>query len=949
MNIKVRLTKFKSKNPLTKQFKLEAGKIAKESSWPLSSGTAEVITCDFAELPGILQACTAYEALCYGTPIPALGDKLKITTEDREDLASKMISRSEKNFAFRPEQTIFYIDHDASKWSKTITPDKLYKVLCAIHPMFKGAAHIVRGSLSADVHLTGKKPAKGKSFHMYFVVKDGTDLPRFTKVLAKHLWLQGYGHIMITSNGNMLSRCVIDTCVTQGSRIDYTGAPVIVGSGLTYTPSKIKYVPGTALDTLSLPNLNRAEESHYAALVTQARAALEGKAEQIKEQWLRNREAECIKRGMSKDEAQSAARKYHEMGESGVLFGDYLLHFNKQGQATVREVVTNHNKYENQYLIDPREGPGYYATSARFRFNNGAPNIVTWGHGGNGEVRWDLYAEDPDAPAEADEELIDRTINAMQDDPDAWQDPEFLDELLYLQDEDASQFEAVLHRLKPFRIKTALMKALKERADEQEEEALAAGNDLDADDQPGETWRRELRELIADMNSDYAVVLIGNKTRIMQELWDGGRYVKSYIAPYDFHQLFKSKFIQTGIKAGAGGLLMPVMKTYSDAWMAHHDCRVYRRGVVFAPGQDVPEGQLNTWEGLSVDMNLPAVSLKELKWHIENILCDNDPELIEYFYNWSAYTFQHLDKPAGAALVFKGKKGCGKGIIGNFFCSIWGRHSFHATNSRHLTGNFNAHLADCCFLFADEAFFAGDRTHEKVLQTMITEPTIPIERKGVDVDERKNYLKIMMATNDDWVVPATEDERRYGVFLVSDAKRGDHAYFNKLAKTCKDPAVQATFINEMLERDISGFHTGMIPESIGLQEQRGQSLLPEARWLKDCLYRGSWSDVIPGSVAEFRTDIIGDALYNLYLDCMHRWKVGEYKILSGCAFGKWMNNIFGKKHKTSRNGKKDFRDLAHARQCFEEFYKTPVDNVTPIKVAKKRTKNSKAHTNCTRC
>ena len=70
-------------------------------------------------------------------------------------------------------------------------------------------------------------------------------------------------------------------------------------------------------------------------------------------------------------------------------------------------------------------------------------------------------------------------------------------------------------------------------------------------------------------------------------------------------------------------------------------------------------------------------------------------------------------------------------------------------------------------MFADEAFFSGDKQGEQVLKAVITEPKIVIERKGIDAELQDNYLKVFMSTNSDWAVPATKDERRYCVCDVS--------------------------------------------------------------------------------------------------------------------------------------------------------------------------------------
>ncbi len=82
---------------------------------------------------------------------------------------------------------------------------------------------------------------------------------------------------------------------------------------------------------------------------------------------------------------------------------------------------------------------------------------------------------------------------------------------------------------------------------------------------------------------------------------------------------------------------------------------------------------------------------------------------------------------------------------------------------------------DCCSLFADEAFFAGDPRHIDVLKALITEQTIAIERKFVDAHQGRNRLGIMMASNSTYVVAAGKDARRFFCLDVPDARKGDRA------------------------------------------------------------------------------------------------------------------------------------------------------------------------------
>ena len=62
-------------------------------------------------------------------------------------------------------------------------------------------------------------------------------------------------------------------------------------------------------------------------------------------------------------------------------------------------------------------------------------------------------------------------------------------------------------------------------------------------------------------------------------------------------------------------------------------------------------------------------------------------------------------------------------------------------------------MRHCCMFFADEVMLVSEE-QEGNLKGMITEPTLPIEAKGVDVVHAENHLHMMMASNKSFVVPA---------------------------------------------------------------------------------------------------------------------------------------------------------------------------------------------------
>src|SRR5690606_8158768 len=132
------------------------------------------------------------------------------------------------------------------------------------------------------------------------------------------------------------------------------------------------------------------------------------------------------------------------------------------------------------------------------------------------------------------------------------------------------------------------------------------------------------------------------------------------------------------------------------------------------------------------------------------------------------------------AVVMRGGRGTGKSFFAKMFGRLFGRHFLQVANSQHLVGNFNAHLRDSVVVFGDEAFYAGDKKHESILKTLVTEENIVIEGKGVDAEPSRNYVHLILASNDEWVVPAGLDERRFFVIEMGEGHKQDHAYFKTI-------------------------------------------------------------------------------------------------------------------------------------------------------------------------
>jgi hypothetical protein len=330
-------------------------------------------------------------------------------------------------------------------------------------------------------------------------------------------------------------------------------------------------------------------------------------------------------------------------------------------------------------------------------------------------------------------------------------------------------------------------------------------------------------DLIDRFNNQYAVVNENGRIWVYEQVHDT-QLQRDVLVRFNFSD-FKKMYMNELIGEDSVG----------NVWLAHARRRQYLGGVVFDPTGKAPDTQWNLWKGF-------AVEPKEGNWclmhdHIDDVLCGGIVEHRDYLLNTIAYMIQHPERQAEVAVVLRGEKGCGKGVLCVSLRRLLGQHGIHISNAKHLVGNFNQHLRDCIYIFADEAFFAGDKQHEGVLKALITEPTIAVEGKFRDVVLARNLLHVWLATNADWVVPASHDERRYFLPEVSNARVGDKEYFTKLWEEIETGGL-AAMLHDMLRRDISKFDHRDIPQTKALAEQKELSLDSLDAWWLTVLDRG---------------------------------------------------------------------------------------------------------------
>lgn len=325
---------------------------------------------------------------------------------------------------------------------------------------------------------------------------------------------------------------------------------------------------------------------------------------------------------------------------------------------------------------------------------------------------------------------------------------------------------------------------------------------------------------LPELNDRFFVVgNAGGKCRVVEEREDPvlRRSVVTFQTFADFKNRFNNQRVQVGEDKDGNPKKEPL-----GSWWINCPHRRQFESIVFAPERDVAPDVYNLWQGFAFDAEQGSLHEPFLA-HLRDNVCRGDQPLLDYLTRWMALAVQRPGEQGHVAVVFRGKRGTGKSFVAKTLGRVFQRHYLAVTNPKHLVGAFNAHLRDVSLLFGDEAFYAGDKKHESVLKTLITEDTLIFERKGVDAETGPNTISLIMASNDDWAVPAGLDERRFFVLDVGDARAQDTAYFGAIQRDL-DAGGYAHLLHHLRSIDLAEFDVRRVPETDALREQKRQSL-----------------------------------------------------------------------------------------------------------------------------
>lgn len=358
---------------------------------------------------------------------------------------------------------------------------------------------------------------------------------------------------------------------------------------------------------------------------------------------------------------------------------------------------------------------------------------------------------------------------------------------------------------------------------------------------------------VARINKRYALILVGDKALILKEdVTPEGRPTFGFIAVGSFLQWFSNQHVllkdsEKPVQLGAH-------------WLRHPQRRQYER-IVFAPGLDVP-GSLNLWRGFAVQPTPGDCSL--FLDHIRQNVCKGDEDLFRWVLGWFADIVQRPASKCGTSLVLRGKEGTGKTKVGEIFGSLFGDHYLAVSDPRYVTGRFNSHMTSTLMLHCEEAFWAGDHAGESKLKDLITGTHHLIEFKGKEPIRVRNYIRLFVTGNPDWVVPVSLEGRRFAVLEISEARMRDSNYFAAIDHQMNNGGREA-LLQYLMDFDLGQVDLRSVPKTAALLEQKIASLTAEQGWWLDLLTKGA----LPWG-CELANECPTERLFDSYIDHANR-------------------------------------------------------------------------------
>ena len=328
---------------LCKTFTLdkETGQLKKGNPGKISSGTYTTHNASLQQLMDGIANLTEQQAVGLGAAEQGKG-RIGFKYWKGE------IQRAKTNFRYRNQPTFFLIDVDGIN----LPQSEILEIISGIVPGFADAGRLIVPSSSAGLYSAdGKLLKDSSSLHIYCIIKDGTDAPRFMDVLFDRLWLAGHGFYLLSKTPSLLSRSIIDKAVVGAERLIYEAKPRLL-DGITQNRPDPLPIEGGMVDTTLTLDLSTDEKETLEIIRQEKKAEIQPTLEAAvseKVDWI------VKERNVTREDAERIVGE----NQKGLIADTDILYFTGYSEGIpAGQVLDDLEKFDKKTLGEPMD-PSY--------------------------------------------------------------------------------------------------------------------------------------------------------------------------------------------------------------------------------------------------------------------------------------------------------------------------------------------------------------------------------------------------------------------------------------------------------------------------------------------------------------------------------------------------------------------------------------------------------------
>ena len=729
---------------INKNFSIVENKVIKTSSAKVYDANFQEYTFKtLEEFDEHIKKLQPNQAISLGKSIYNLTQG-KIVTKGQEDIQTACISRSNNYMSVQDDIQLCLGDIDPdeqmnNQLKEIITQDDAYKNVCDLHGngfedvsvrIGFGSSNGIRNSTTNELEYLSN------SMHMYWLLKNVTDknINKYVEYLKRRAVELNLWYLKIHKDGSASYRILLDLSVIKSLQSRFVfEAPPSLGEGLIkdspeskfYNTSELKYFD---LDIISYKNL-----PDWKIVYEQAKIDNKDKINKIKQQYKANKIKELSKSHlMTISEATLIVDEYLSKGEISASM--LLIGANNVTYRVHNFLTQNARTWEIYDIFDYKKGLGKTYVSVNHIFD---ATIYTYLRGG---VTYNISF----------------TLNDI-----------FI--VLNTLDLKNSNIDSILFKLIDYLVKSEF----------KENDVHLIINFLEEKNCEFEFakyyYKKYIDYTVHKKMSKYAFMMMDGKTGLIKTDMDKDLTLFT-------SRSVKDKFLNNNIFTKDPQNIKSTTKIdVVKYWMESKKRKDYE-SVVFTDEDVSNTLKYNLFKGFKyTPINHADIDIQIFLDLVYEVIANKD----ELFYNVTlAFIAQILQDPMnklGTSLVIYGEKRIGKGTFVKLIGELIGPdHYFQTSQSDKVFGRFNIQLLKSVLVYLNEAFWSGDSSMEGNIKSLISDDEMTYEIKGGAIFGDKNVTRLILDSNDKYIVPATEDEGRYICLSASSSKKNDKDFLGEV-------------------------------------------------------------------------------------------------------------------------------------------------------------------------